>query len=154
MMPNIYRNTVNFETLVYTISGWINDYFPVLPNFNAEPSFVEGQEAFVYNYYHSDNFRIEDLPIDLYASATCLVYPGMGWANCTTRYSGVVDCNGGALVCDGQFKTCPVSKAVDCSYTSPPYIVDSAILTRPLEQNRKTVRVPVTKYRTVTVKII
>jgi hypothetical protein len=151
MMPNIYRNTVNFETLVYTISGWINDYFPVLPNFNAEPSFVEGQEAFVYNYYHSDNFRIEDLPIDLYASATCLVYPGMGWANCTTRYSGVVDCNGGALVCDGQFKTCPVSKAVDCSYTSPPYIVDSAILTRPLEQNRKTVRVPVTKYRTVTI---
>lgn len=151
LLPNIYSSKTDFQALVYTISSWINTYFPVLVK-DAAPVYVENQEALVYNYFQSDLTRVENLPLNLYASTTCVVYPGNGWANCTTRYSGTVNCNGGALVCDGQFKTCPVSKPVECQFTNPPYKVKSNTLPPKTITVSRTVKTPVTQYKTVNKK--
>jgi hypothetical protein len=130
--PSIFPYSIDNETIVDTLSSWINENFPVQSNDN-NLNYIENQQIIVYSHVWqygnsiSENQSIRDRTF-------CQTQNKIVSITCTNYYSGYVSCDNGGFNCNGQSNSCQQTRTLECSYPSNPYST-SYILTPPLTQN-------------------
>lgn len=123
--PDIISLTTPVSGIKDTITSWINQNFPVLPEYIEVPNYVELHEAYIHYYYHHTPISIKETH-NIIDQTTCQTQDGTAYATCRTYFTGIARCSNGDMQCDGQAVSCPLTQSVECYYNVPPlgpYIV-------------------------------
>jgi hypothetical protein len=126
--PDIFSQDTPKNTIKETLDIWLNQNFPVLPEYSEVPNYIQDQEAYISVYSYNIVNSIKETHNEI-SQTTCSTTDGTSYANCRTYFSGMAFCSNGDMNCDGQFVDCPQSLGIECYYNTPPvgpYIVGGA----------------------------
>jgi len=135
--PSLFPSNTPIDSIKTTLSSWIQDFFPVVPEVYIEDTngnltldtlisdlqsnFIEGQQCIVYSHTWCYGSQINSIKTisDYLVCGTSDINAGI---SCTTVYSGVVyDCeqykNG--FKCNNQKSLCSKAATQACKYTLP-----------------------------------
>jgi hypothetical protein len=133
--PSLFPSNYPTNSIVETISSWVESYFPVINPTKyviddttgntieippTKTNYVENQMAIIYAHTWqygtsiSENQFILDYTLCTTADKTICSY-------CTDRYYGYVYCSNGNFNCGGQAFSCQKCQTLSCYYKTPPY---------------------------------
>jgi hypothetical protein len=135
--PTIFPSTYSNNTILNTVSAWVQQYFPVIPFptyisdpttgaittiLASKPTYVENQTLIVYAHEWNINFNPSGITV-LTDATTCSTQSQHVCATCSVCYYGGTYCNHDTWVdCGGNCSSCSECADLICYYAAPPYI--------------------------------
>jgi hypothetical protein len=134
--PTIFPSSYDNQTIVDTVSAWIQQYFPVIPEptyvtnpitggidiiIASKPTYVENQKMIVYTHTWNINSNISATTV-LTDATTCSSKSQLICATCKICYFGGTYCNFNTWVdCGGNCTDCSKCEELKCYYTAPAF---------------------------------
>ncbi len=135
--PTIFPYNYQNETILSTLSAWVQQYFPVIPEptyatnpvsgaidtiISSQPTYVQGQKIIVYAHTWNINFNPSGVSV-LTDSTICTTSSEQVCATCKICYFGGTYCGYDTWNdCGGNCSDCSVCSQLNCFYAAPPYL--------------------------------
>jgi len=140
--PTIFWIEISPKTILNTVSAWVQQNFPVIPDpsfvlnentgavetiISSKPTYVENQELIVYTHMYNIKDTISETRV-LTDSTTCKTHSEIICATCRTCWYGGTYCGYNTWNdCGGNCSDCSQCKQLECFYAAPPYIPGARI---------------------------
>lgn len=119
--PSLFPDSTSPNTILTTLSSWVNYYFPTIDVNTSSPNYVEDQVAIIYAHTWQYGLSIDENQY-LKDSTTCRTSDKRICAYCTDRYYGGTWCGTNSWAdCGGRGNSCQQCADLSCYYNSPPY---------------------------------